>query len=109
MTTMMNRVEMNDTELDMVNGGNLDRCPKDEQLAEFGLSDIIHCTGGWLDVYYDTYRGDGVWKNVGSEDMLRYVERTYGSDSAFYKNFYEYCYYVQCRKNRTGYNIRKIG
>jgi len=88
---MTNAMELNDTELELVNGGDLDRCPKDEQLAAFGLSDIVHCTGGWTDVYYDTYRGDGVWKNVGSEDMMKYVERTLGSDNPTYKEFYHYC------------------
>jgi len=104
---MTNAIELNDMDLEMVNGGNLDRCPKDEQLAEFGLSDIVHCTGGWTDVYYDTYRGGGVWKNVGSEDMMKYVERTLGSDNATYQNFYKYCNYLHCRQNHVGYNIRR--
>jgi len=89
MTTTMNCVELNNKELEMVNGGLCDVGP--EALKKLDLDDIVRNTGGWTDTYYDTYRGNGVWKNVGLEDMVRYVERTIGSSDPRYKALKELC------------------
>jgi len=100
-TTMMNCVELNNEELELVNGGIYDVGP--QILMALDLDDIVHHTGGWTDTYYDTYRGDGVWKNVGLEDMIRYVERTLGSSDPRYKALHEVC-----NKGATVYNGKKI-
>jgi len=94
--TTTNAIELNNKELEMVNGGAYK--PAYYALEHLELLDYVRPDGGWSDAYYNTYRGNGVWKNVGSEDMMRYVERTLGKDDPRYKALLDYwntgsCYY----------------
>jgi len=89
---------LNEEELKNVNGGNLDYYPGNDVLCELDLNEIVVSTGGWSDEYYDTLRDDG-WKNVGSEDMLRYVARTIGTKDPRYIALAEYSKNGFCRYN----------
>jgi len=91
MKNTTNTIALTDDTLKNITGGNL-ACPPDQYILDaFGLGDIVQSTGGWVftDDYYDTKRSDG-WKNVGSEDMLKYVARTIGTNDPRYIALYEY-------------------
>jgi len=87
---MNTAMELTMDELETVNGGKLEHLPNDYILEQCGVSDIVKYTGGWSDGYYDTKRGNS-WKNVGSEDMLKYVARTIGENDPRYIALEKYC------------------
>lgn len=66
--------------------------PGDDELKEMNLYDLVRNKEiGWSDSYYDTYRGNGEWKHVGSGDMIKFVRRTLGEDDPRYQALEKYC------------------
>lgn len=77
---------LKDEEMTQASGGVLANCPKTGDLKRMGLDGIVcNPEGGVFDTFYDTKRDNGQWKHVGSEDMLRYVERTLGVNDPRYQ------------------------
>ncbi len=69
--------------------------PSDKDLKRLKLDDIVRNRElGWSDSYYDTYRGDGEWKHVGSDDMIKFVKRTLGEDDPRYQKLIEFCTHI---------------
>jgi len=89
---MTNAMELNEKVLENVNGGELPHCPSAKILKQLELDHLVRFDGGWSDKYYFTLRENGVWKNVGSEDMLAYVERTIGKNDPRFEALADYCW-----------------